>query len=65
MRSASIQEETGVGEERYEALRQVAEGGKSMASPMENKRNAGVDDKEEKPDARHADNRFGRRHKIG
>jgi hypothetical protein len=36
-----------------------------MASPMESKRNRGVDDEEEKPDARHADNRFGRRHKIG
>jgi len=65
MRSARIQEETGVGEEGDEALRQVAEGGKSMASPMESKRNAGVGDEEEKPDARHADNRFGRRHKIG
>jgi hypothetical protein len=65
MRSASIQEETGVGEERNEALRQVAESGKSMASPMESKRNCGVDNEEEEPDARHADNRFGRRHKIG
>jgi hypothetical protein len=44
MRSASIQEETGVGEERNEALRQVAESGKSMASPMESQRNCGVDD---------------------
>jgi hypothetical protein len=65
IRSAGIQEETGVGEERNEALRQVAESGKSGASPMESKRNGGVDNEEEKPDARHADNRFGGRHKMG
>jgi hypothetical protein len=64
MRSASIQEETGVGEERNEALRQVAERGKSVASPMESERNCDVEDEEEEPDARHADNHFGRRHKI-
>jgi hypothetical protein len=65
MRSAGIQEETGVGEERNEALKQVAESGKSMASPMDSKSDCGVDDEEEEPDARHADNRFGRRHKMG
>jgi hypothetical protein len=65
MRSASIQEETGVGEEWHEALRQVAENGKSMASPMESERSAGVDDEEEEPDARNADDRFRRGHKIG
>src|SRR5208282_4255584 len=64
MRSSGVHQKAGVSEERHNALRQISEGGKSMASPVQKQREAGIHDKKEQPNTGHADNCFGRRHRI-